>query len=82
MIKRYRVKERTIIYARASMNSIVYSRKKEGHWAKQGFIYDLTGWDKEKMRQAREQNLIRWQEREKGVFWYDIDSIHERFLKK
>jgi hypothetical protein len=80
MNRRTKIRERNIVYARARMGSITYKLKR--NWAKIGFVTHLTGFDHEKMRQVREQNLIVWEEREKGVFWYDIDSIPERFLKK
>jgi hypothetical protein len=80
MNRRARIRERQIIYARTRMGSITYKVKRK--WSKRGFVTDLTGWDHEKLRQAREQNLITWEERGKGIFWYDINSIPERFLIK
>lgn len=77
MVKRYRVKERVIIYARSNMKSITYSHA----WAKPGFITSITGWDGEKLRQARDQKLVKYEKREDG-FWYDINSIPERLLIK
>lgn len=81
MVKRYRVKERVIIYARTNMNSITYSQKKPNGWVKPGFITSLTGWEGEKLRQARQQKLIEWEDREDGRY-YNIDSIHEKFFIK
>jgi hypothetical protein len=59
------------------MGSITYTRKR--NWAKIGFVRHLTGFDHEEMRNLREQKLIEWEEKD-GVFWYDIDTIPERFL--
>jgi hypothetical protein len=81
MIKRYRAKERVIIYARANMKSIIYSQKKPNGWVKPGFVTALTDWDGEKLRQAREQKLIEWEDRADGRY-YNLDSIHEKFFKK
>jgi hypothetical protein len=86
MNRRNRIRERQIIYARTTYNSIAYTMKKPSSWVKPGFITALTRFDDgEKLRQAREQNLIEWENRGKSGekdYWYNIDSIHEKFFKK
>lgn len=74
MNRRAKIRERQILYARTSMKSI-------SAWAKPGFVTDLTGWTGEKLRQAREQKLIKWKKESDG-FWYDLNSIPERLLLK
>lgn len=63
------------------MNSIVYAMKKPNGWVKPGFVTALTIFDDgEKLRQAREQELIEWEDRKDGRY-YNIDSVHEKFFK-
>jgi hypothetical protein len=51
---------------------------------KASVITSLTGWDKTKMYQARENGYVRYEKREKGEgheWFYDLNSIHEKFIK-
>jgi hypothetical protein len=54
------------------------SRKKT--WVKVSVVQDLTGWNREKLRQMREHGLIAYQRNETGM-WYQLESIHPIFLK-
>lgn len=54
--------------------------KKEGTWVRVGWITDLTGWNKEKLRQAREQGLVEFKEEGKS-YKYKLESIHPLFIK-
>lgn len=54
---------------------------KKATWIKVSFVILLTGWDKEKLRQAREQGLIEWKKTEDG-WLYKLESIPEQFIKK
>lgn len=50
-------------------------------WVKVSFITARTGWNNEKMRQARENGLIEWKKTE-GGFFYNIKSIDPIFFIK
>lgn len=50
-------------------------------WASVSFVTLLTGWSKEKMRQAREQNIITYRENKTGGYEYLLESIPTQFLK-
>lgn len=54
--------------------------KKEETWVRVNWVMDLTGWNKEKMRQAREQGLVEFKEEGKSLL-YKLESIHPLFLK-
>jgi hypothetical protein len=46
-------------------------------------VNKITGWNKEDLRQAREQELITWTKTSEDGIRYDINSIPERlFIKK
>lgn len=64
----------------AKLNTLMGSSKKET-WVKVGFVTDLTGWDREKLRQARDQGLIEFKKTKDGWF-YKLESIPEVFIKK
>lgn len=49
-------------------------------WVKPGWVTDLTGWRKEKLRMAREQGLIKYKE-EGSRYVYLLESINPIFLK-
>jgi hypothetical protein len=61
------------------------AENKKPFWVKASVITSLTGWDKTKMYQARENGYIRFEKREKGEgvheWFYDLNSIHEKFIK-
>lgn len=50
-------------------------------WVKPKWITDLTGWGSEKLRQAREENLIQHRRAGKN-FEYLLESIPDQFIKK
>jgi hypothetical protein len=49
-------------------------------WVKAGFLTEKTGWNNEKLRQARAQGIVEWEKRETG-FWYNINSVPQVFIK-
>lgn len=51
------------------------------HWVKVGFIQDVTGWDKEGLRRARENGLIKQRRGTNGIE-YLLESIPEMFIRK
>jgi hypothetical protein len=56
-------------------------KAKKSEWVKSPIITKLTGWDANKMRLARNNGYINWKKDSNG-FWYDLNSIHEKFLIK
>jgi hypothetical protein len=54
--------------------------RKTQTWVKASVIMEITFWDKEGMRKAREQNLIKWK-KENG-FYYLLESLPEIFIKQ
>lgn len=51
-------------------------------WVNYQWIIDLTGWDKEKLRQAREQRIVEFKDNGKGGYLYKLESIPELFIKQ
>jgi predicted transcriptional regulator len=64
------------------LSNIARKNVKKASWVKVGWITDLTGWDREKMRQAREQGLVEWKDDAKLGRVYNIDSIPQMFIIK
>lgn len=62
------------------LNTLLADSRKQ-QWVKVSFIQDATGWDREKMRQARNQGIVKWEKRKDG-FFYDLNSIPPAFLKQ
>lgn len=52
------------------------------HWIGPGWVTDLTGWDAEKLRQARDNNLVEFKRSKGGGYLYKLESIPEIFIKK
>lgn len=50
-------------------------------WVKARVITDLTGWDNQKMRQARNGGVVKWKKGKDGI-WYDLNSLHPHLIKK
>lgn len=53
--------------------------EKKETWVRVSFIKQVTSWNNEQMRRAREQGIIRYKKNEAGL-WYLIESIHPMFL--
>lgn len=62
------------------LNQMVASKKET--WVTVGWITDLTGWDNEKMRQARENNIIEFRRSDTGGWLYKLESLPEIFIKQ
>jgi hypothetical protein len=62
------------------LNKIVAGQQKST-WVSPLFITDLTGWDKEKLRQARQQNIVECKRDGRG-WLYKLESVPEQFIIK
>jgi hypothetical protein len=49
-------------------------------WVKPSWITYLTGWNGEKMRQARQSGLIKFRSNGSGSYEYLVQSIPDQFL--
>jgi hypothetical protein len=56
------------------------TKEKKETWVKSTEIIKLTGWDKERMRQARENGYVKVKRDKKGIF-YSLESLPEIFIK-
>lgn len=63
------------------LNALAAGQRKET-WVGPGWVTDLTGWNNEKMRQAREGNLIEFKRSSTGGYLYKLESIPEQFIIK
>ena len=52
------------------------------HWVGPSWVTDLTGWDREKLRQARDNNLVEFKRSKGGGYLYKLESIPEIFIKQ
>lgn len=62
-----------------------HGKEKPAKWVDASVVAGLTGWDKSKLRQARVKGLVKIDvvgEGKKNKYRYDLNSIHERFLKQ
>lgn len=51
-------------------------------WVGPGWVTDLTGWNNEKLRQARDQKIIEYKRSQGGGYLYKLESIPEIFIKQ
>lgn len=58
------------------------SAPKKSTWVPPGWVTDITGWDKEKLRQARNANIIEFKQSDGGGYLYKLESIPEIFIKQ
>lgn len=49
-------------------------QKREEQWVKVSVIVQLTGWDKEALRRARNRGEIKYKKNKTGI-WYDANSL-------
>jgi hypothetical protein len=62
------------------LNQLAATKKET--WVSPGWITDITGWNNEKLRQAREQKLIEFKRSNGGGWLYKLESIPERLIIK
>lgn len=63
------------------LNEMAAVQRKET-WVSPGWVSKLTGWDREKLRQARDQKIVEVKRSEGGGWLYKLESIPEQFIKK
>lgn len=51
-------------------------------WVGPGWITSITGWDYEKLRQAREQKIVEFKRSNGGGWLYKLESVPEQFIIK
>lgn len=61
------------------LNDLAAQARKET-WVPAGWVRDLTGWDREKLRQARDQAIVEHKRSPGGGWLYKLESIPEQFL--
>ena len=62
--------------------TVLLNKAPKETWVRVSFITDLTGWEGEKMRQAREQGIIKYKRAQSGGFIYLLESLPEQFIIK
>jgi hypothetical protein len=55
------------------------SRPKQ-NWVSVSWITSVTGWNSERLRQAREQGLVEYRKKGSGGFEYLLQSIPDQFI--
>jgi hypothetical protein len=63
------------------LNALAAGQRKET-WVGPGWVTDLTGWNNEKMRQARINKIIEFKRSATGGYLYKLESIPEQFIIK
>lgn len=58
----------------------VAEMKRKPKWTKVTEIARLTGWDRERMRRARQNGEVNFKKKGSS-FFYDLDSIHPLLIK-
>jgi hypothetical protein len=63
------------------IKELVANKKKET-WITPTWVFCVTGWDKLKLRQAREQGIVEYRKSKTGEYEYKLESIPEQFIIK
>jgi hypothetical protein len=50
-------------------------------WVRASVIADLTGWNGDRLKQARIDGSIESRRDKNGTIWYDMNSLHPYHLK-
>lgn len=64
------------------IKKMLAEKKESATWVKVGFIVEITGWNKEQMRRARQQGLIKYRRDPEKGFIYSLESLPTMFIKK
>ncbi|MHA4844468.1 hypothetical protein ACX0G7_09900 [Flavitalea antarctica] len=59
--------------------SLILENQNKETWVSVGWIHDLTGWDNQRMRRARDQGIIKWK-KDGTHFLYLLESIPPQFI--
>lgn len=63
------------------IKELVADRKKET-WITPNWVFEVTGWTKLKLRQAREQGIIEFRKVKGNEYEYKLESIPDIFIKQ
>jgi len=63
------------------IKKMLTEQKEKGTWVKVSFIMDITGWNAEQMRRARQQGLIKYRKDPEKGFIYELESLPTMFIK-
>jgi hypothetical protein len=61
------------------LTTLLQERRPKPCWVRAKIIMQLTGWNGEEMRQARENGYIQYKE-ENGL-WYDLESLPKVLIR-
>lgn len=64
------------------MLKVLTEAQAKATWVPPGWIKDLTGWDKEKLRQVREQKIVEFKKSDGGGWVYKLESVPQIFIKQ
>lgn len=51
-------------------------------WVSPSWVTELTGWDKERLRMARNQGILECKKSSGGGYLYKLESIPQQFIKQ
>lgn len=51
-------------------------------WVSSSWVTEVTGWNKERLRMARQQKIIEYKDSPGGGYLYKLESIPEIFIKQ
>jgi hypothetical protein len=66
----------------AALTDLLIKAKTKETWVGPSWIMELTGWDKVKLRKARDQGIIKFAQKNSGAILYVLESIPEVFILK
>jgi hypothetical protein len=63
------------------LNAMAAANRKDT-WLPPGWVTKLTGWNREELRQARENKIVEYKASPGGGWLYKLESIPEQFIKR
>jgi hypothetical protein len=64
------------------MLKVLTAAQEKATWVSPSWITDITGWDKEKLRQVREQKIVEFKKSDGGGWVYKLESVPQQFIKQ
>lgn len=64
------------------MLKVLTDAQSKATWVSPSWITDITGWDKEKLRQVREQKIVEFKKSDGGGWVYKLESVPNQFIKQ
>lgn len=67
---------------KVKVNKLYEANKPRQTWVNATWLKEMTGWSGERMREAREMDVVEYRKKKSGSYEYLVQSLDDKFLIK